>query len=229
MQGRVLIIGKEDGDIKALRKTLKEKSNFVSRAVEKKDFFTETMLKFKPDLIVLNPEASVLGMLDLYHKLRNDRVGAELPVILLISEEECLRAEVPIGLNDVIVKPLRPSEAVSRILLTYKKTHRVSEENVIRSRDVEIDISKYEVKVKNNKITLTYTEYELLKFFISHPGQVFNRDVLLNKVWGYDYFGGARTVDVHVRRLRSKIENGSQTYIETIRNIGYKFLVGEDE
>jgi two-component system alkaline phosphatase synthesis response regulator PhoP len=73
-------------------------------------------------------------------------------------------------------------------------------------------------------LELTFREYELLRFLVEHPGRVFSRDELLNAVWGYDYFGGDRTVDVHVRRLRSKIEDATHTYIETVRNIGYRFV-----
>ena len=73
-------------------------------------------------------------------------------------------------------------------------------------------------------VDLTYKEFELLKFLATHPGKVFTREVLLDKVWGYDYYGGTRTVDVHIRRLRAKIETGPTPYIETVRNVGYKFL-----
>ena len=92
---------------------------------------------------------------------------------------------------------------------------------------IRIDVSKYETRVADKKIDLTYTEFELLKFLCSNPGTVFTREVLLNKVWGYEYYGGTRTVDVHIRRLRSKIEGKSQTFIETVRNIGYKFIAEE--
>ena len=83
------------------------------------------------------------------------------------------------------------------------------------------------VSIGNKKIDLTYTEFELLKFLCSNPGTVFTREVLLSKVWGYEYYGGTRTVDVHIRRLRSKIEGKNQVFIDTVRNIGYKFISEE--
>jgi DNA-binding response OmpR family regulator len=84
-----------------------------------------------------------------------------------------------------------------------------------------------EVTVNGSIVELTFKEYELLKLMASNPGRVYTREVLLNKIWGYDYFGGDRTVDVHIRRLRSKIEDSGHSYIETVRNIGYKFIKNE--
>ena len=92
---------------------------------------------------------------------------------------------------------------------------------------ISIDFERYEVHVHGEPIDLTYKEFELLKFLAMHPGKVFTREALLDKVWGYDYYGGTRTVDVHIRRLRSKIETGGAAYIDTVRNVGYKFLGAE--
>ena len=96
-------------------------------------------------------------------------------------------------------------------------------EELIRCGDLVIDLAKCEVSLSGRLIPLTFKEYELLRFLASNRGRVFTREALLNKVWGYDYYGGDRTVDVHIRRLRSKIEDPTHTFIETVRNIGYKF------
>ena len=103
------------------------------------------------------------------------------------------------------------------------KHRRISGKNMIRHGKLMIDLEKYEVSLNGSTLTFTFKEYELLKFLATHPGKVFTRDVILNKVWGYDYYGGTRTVDVHIRRLRSKLEEGPQTYLETVRGVGYKF------
>ena len=97
-----------------------------------------------------------------------------------------------------------------------------AERRTIRCGDLAIDLAKYEVSVGGRPVILTFKEYELLKFLASNAGRVFTREALLNKVWGYDYYGGDRTVDVHITRLRSKIENLSNIFIETVRNIGYR-------
>jgi two-component system alkaline phosphatase synthesis response regulator PhoP len=93
----------------------------------------------------------------------------------------------------------------------------------VRCGDLVIDLDNCEVTVAGRLITLTFKEYELLRFMAAIPGRVFTRDALLDEVWGHDYFGGDRTVDVHIRRLRSKIEDSTHTFIDTVRNIGYRF------
>ena len=93
---------------------------------------------------------------------------------------------------------------------------------MIKVEDLVIDTARYEVWVGSRQVTLTYKEYELLKLLASEPTRVFTRDALLDQVWGYNYFGGTRTVDVHVRRLRSKLEDSTHTFVETVRNVGYR-------
>lgn len=231
MTGRVLIIGNKDQDVRAIQQALKERTHFVSRLVSPKDFSTDLLLKFKADLILLNVEGTLENGVSPYAQLKAEKISSEIPIILLIDEGVLHepQSNLPIGIQDFFSKPVRSDECITRLLFAFKKIHRISDRSIIRIGDLEIDVSRYEVRINGGKIDLTYTEYELLKFFASHPGQVFNRDVLLNKVWGYDYFGGARTVDVHVRRLRAKIESHSDQFIETVRNIGYKFVMHEEE
>jgi len=96
-------------------------------------------------------------------------------------------------------------------------------EKIIKCGDLVIDLAKCQVSVGIRLVTLTFREYQLLKFLAGNQGKVFTRDALLDKVWGWDYYGGDRTVDVHIRRLRSKIEDRNHSFIETVRNIGYRF------
>jgi two-component system alkaline phosphatase synthesis response regulator PhoP len=95
--------------------------------------------------------------------------------------------------------------------------------NVIRCGDLLLDLGSYRVFVAGRPVELTYKEYELLRFLATHRDQVCTRETLLNRVWGYDFYGGPRTVDVHIRRLRSKIEDRDHTFIETVRSVGYRF------
>ena len=124
--------------------------------------------------------------------------------------------------DDFIVKPCDTRELVTR---AKRLLHRNADSNaeLIRYGDLSIDTARCEVTVDGHRKILTFKEYELLKFLASNPGRVFTRDTLLDRVWGHDYFGGDRTVDVHVRRLRSKIEDSGHCFIETVRNIGYRF------
>jgi DNA-binding response OmpR family regulator len=93
----------------------------------------------------------------------------------------------------------------------------------VRFKDLELDLATYQAKVGDRSLDLTYMEYELLSFFVRHPGRVWSREQLLSRVWGYDYFGGARTVDVHVRRLRAKLGEERAGWITTVRSVGYRF------
>jgi DNA-binding response OmpR family regulator len=126
-------------------------------------------------------------------------------------------------IDDFVVRPFNLSELVARIRRILNRINNADNQDFIRRGDLVIDSAKCEVSVNGRLVVLTFKEYELLKFLMRHKGKVFTRQALLNEVWGYDYYGGDRTVDVHIRRLRSKIEDADHTFIETVRNIGYKF------
>ena len=161
------------------------------------------------------------GSHDILTLCRYIRKEKELPVIGLIPPDKLDNLE---GLvDDFVVKPYNTKELVTRIKHLVKRDTDISTEQ-IRTAGITIDPDKYEVYVNGRLVSLTFKEYELLKVLASHPGRVFTRDTLLNQVWSQDYFGGDRTVDVHIRRLRSKIEDPSHIYIETVRNIGYRFI-----
>ncbi|MEN8614966.1 response regulator transcription factor [Dehalogenimonas sp. THU2] len=125
--------------------------------------------------------------------------------------------------DDFAIKPFDVDELLTRIRRLAVKANAAPAADVITAGDLIIDTARCEVTLGGLPVDLTFREFELLKFLASNRGRVFSREVLLNKVWGYDYFGGDRTVDVHVRRLRSKIEELGQVYVETVRNIGYRF------
>jgi DNA-binding response OmpR family regulator len=144
----------------------------------------------------------------------------QIPLIALISREKLNGLDSSI--DDFVVKPYRVNEVTVRIKRILKQKGRIDSEDIIKCGDLVIDLAKYEVSLDNKLILLTFREYQLLKFLASNKGKVFTREDLLNKVWGWDYYGGDRTVDVHIRRLRSKIEDPTHTFIETVRNIGYR-------
>lgn len=228
MNAKVLLISDTD-DLKALATALKESPHFVSRPASTKEIGPDLTVKAKPDLLVVSTTAAAL--LSVCERIKMEKPLAELPLFAVLDVKELASPsfQAPSGVYDVFTRPLRVEECVARLVLAFKKFNRISDKNVIVSGDLEIDVSRYEVRVGGDKVDLTYTEYQLLKFLASHPGQVFDRDALLNKVWGYEYFGGARTVDVHVRRLRSKIEIKKRSFIETVRNIGYKFIQPDND
>jgi DNA-binding response OmpR family regulator len=128
-----------------------------------------------------------------------------------------------IGFDDFVVYPALTEEVTARVRRAVWQKSGVESDNTLRAGDLHIDLSNYKAYVAGRPIDLTYKEYELLRFLATNRDKVFTREALLNRVWGYDFYGGARTVDVHVRRLRSKIEDRTHTFIETVRNVGYRF------
>ena len=148
------------------------------------------------------------------------RQDMNIPLIALMSGEKL--NGIDSSIDDFVVKPWEPDEVTARIKRILRQKGNIDSEDIIRCGDLVIDLAKYEVSLNGELIMLTFREYQLLKFLASNKGKVFTREALLNKVWGWDYYGGDRTVDVHIRRLRSKIEDPTHTFIETVRNIGYR-------
>ena len=170
-----------------------------------------------PDLVLLEID-SLAGVSSLCRAFRQ----RNLPTIAIARLETVSSLDGHLEADDFIVKPCNPRELVAR---AKRLLHRNAGSNaeIIRYGDLSIDTARCEVTVAGYRKILTFKEYELLKFLASNPGRVFTRDTLLDRVWGHDYFGGDRTVDVHVRRLRSKVEDSDHCFIETVRNIGYRF------
>lgn len=218
---RILIITAAGQNVKGIPSGLAQRGFACSIASPQKDV-SEQVAAQAPDLILLDINNSPdSGRTELLQEIKR---GRPLPVIALVDinaiENSDINHEI---IDDFIIRPGDVNELVLRIKRLLNKTGSTESSEVIRCGDLKIDLAKCEVTVKGQPIELTFREYELLRFLASHPGRVFNRDTLLNQVWGYDYFGGDRTVDVHIRRLRSKIEGPGYTFIETVRNIGYRF------
>lgn len=147
----------------------------------------------------------------------------ESSLIWLVTEEISSRLDPACGIDDFIVLPSSAFELLARVRLQLWKTHKVGSEDLIYAGDLVIDQANYSVAIKSESLNLTFKEYELLRFLVSHRGRVFTREALLNQVWGYDYYGGIRTVDVHIRRIRAKLGADYEDMVETIRNVGYRF------
>lgn len=153
---------------------------------------------------------------------RKLKLRKSLPVIALVSPST-LNLVQEKGFEDFVIKPWNLDELSARIQRAISQTAGPVEERVIKVGDLIIDPVRCEVELAGRLLALTFKEYELLKLLATNKGRVFTREALLNEVWGYDYYGGDRTVDVHIRRLRSKIEDPVHTFVDTVRNIGYKF------
>jgi DNA-binding response OmpR family regulator len=148
--------------------------------------------------------------------------GISAPLIIVLAEGGLAAMNHEWGSSDIILNSAGPAEVEARIRLAIAKYRAVKDVDTIHASGVVIDESSYSAKVHGKPLDLTYKEFELLKFLAQHPGRVFSRDQLLSEVWGYDYFGGSRTVDVHIRRLRAKLGD-LEGLISTVRNVGYRF------
>ena len=156
--------------------------------------------------------------------------GVEAPIIAITTEGGLTAISADWEITDVILDSAGPAEVDARIRLAvdsqvYALEALQGASKEIRQGDVVIDENTYTAKIRGNSLDLTFKEFELLKFLAQHPGRVFTRSQLLQEIWGYDYFGGTRTVDVHIRRLRSKLGPEFESIIGTVRNVGYRFTI----
>jgi DNA-binding response OmpR family regulator len=152
--------------------------------------------------------------------------GVDLPVIAVLKEGGLVALSADWRVDDVLLDTAGPAEVDARLRLALTRRATVSDPSpgIVNAGDLTIEEDNYTARVKSTTLDLTYKEFELLKFLAQHPGRVFSRSHLLQEVWGYDYFGGTRTVDVHVRRLRAKLGTEYDAMIGTVRNVGYKFV-----
>lgn len=149
--------------------------------------------------------------------------GLSLPVLVLAAGFSTQDMNVSGGHVDYCFPPFSAEEFAVRIGLLISRMGGDDSANVVHQGEIRIDIERYEVTVSGRKVDLTFKEYELLRVLASNPGHVYSREALLQTVWAYDYYGGTRTVDVHIRRLRSKINDVEHRFIETVWNVGYRF------
>lgn len=153
-------------------------------------------------------------------KIRDE---AQLAVLLVIDRTLTADIDSETGFSDFILSPIDRTELRVRLGRLGSVPDDVESAEVLAFRDLELNLATYQATVAGTPSDLTYMEYELLRFFVENPARVWSRDQLLAKVWGYDYFGGSRTVDVHVRRLRAKLGEERSSWITTVRSVGYRF------
>ncbi len=155
--------------------------------------------------------------------LRDPEVHDRIGVLLIAADEQLTMVGGGMRIDDFVVPPLASDEFRTRVGRVLWAHTGADEGSLLRRRGLVIDLERYTVSVDGEVVDLTYKEYELLRFLATNAGKPFTREALLNRVWGYDYYGGSRTVDVHIRRIRAKIER-HEAYIDTVRNVGYRFI-----
>ena len=185
----------------------------------------------RPSLVLLDIMLPGIDGLEVCRRLKGDRMTSNIPIIMLTArgDEVDKILGLELGADDYITKPFSVRELAARVksLLRRVAPQQESEPQTLRSGDIMIDITNYEAFKGGEKLSLTLKEFELLKVLVLSRGKVLTRDFLLDRIWGYEYYGETRTVDVHIRHLRQKL--GEEPYIETVRGVGYRFVDREQE
>ncbi len=210
------LITKPDMPCRHIQKWLREKSYRVKTL----PYDNEPDSRF-PDLICMLQSSQ--GSNRRLRLLREEEHTRMLPVLLLVPEKYIPEIDIDLPFDDFIHLDCSREEFHARLSLLLKKHHGLQQENLVRVGALKINLDEYEVQLHGQTVPLTIKEFELLKFLATHRGRVFSRAMLLETIWGMDYYGGMRTVDVHIRRLRAKLELHGDVFIETVRGAGYRF------
>jgi two-component system, OmpR family, alkaline phosphatase synthesis response regulator PhoP len=223
---KILVIDDEMNIVELLKYNLVASGYKVSYALNGKDGL-KLAVENKPDLILLDIMLPEMDGFDVCKEMKKSRDTSNIPIIMLTAKgdefDKILGLEL--GADDYITKPFSVRELMARIKVVLRRNVKEEISDLISIGDLTIYMDKHEVVKAGEKLDLTLKEFELLKLLITNKGRVLTRDFLLDNIWGYEYYGETRTVDVHVRHLRQKIEDNdsSPVYIETVRGIGYKF------
>ncbi|MDS1271897.1 response regulator transcription factor [Lipingzhangella sp. LS1_29] len=174
------------------------------------------------DAILVDARSQLVAARDLCRLLRD--TGLDCPLLAVLTEGGLAAVNPEWAVDDVLLRDCGPAELEARLRLAVGQAEVADDPDEIRRGDLTIDEATYTARMRGRVLDLTFKEFELLKFLAQHPGRVFTRAQLLQEVWGYDYFGGTRTIDVHVRRLRAKLGSEYEALIGTVRNVGYRFV-----
>jgi DNA-binding response OmpR family regulator len=217
---RVLIIAQESEAVSGLRSDI-ARHGLACSIVPHDGELEEEIIAYRPDLVLveMNDKLTFDCTLGLIGEFKEKK---KLPVIALVGRESLSDFDA-IAADDFLLSPYDGRELTLRVKRQLNIAQNGTNGELIRCDGLLIDLARCEVTLEGRIVELTFKEYELLKLLAANSGRVYSREVLLDQVWGYDYYGGDRTVDVHVRRLRSKIEDATHTFIETVRNVGYRF------
>jgi two-component system, OmpR family, response regulator ResD len=222
--GRVLIVD-DDENICEVIKMYLESSGYATRVCHDGRAAQEAFIEYRPDLVLLDIMLPNIDGVDVLKWIRREH---ETPVIMLTAKGETFDKVLglELGADDYIVKPFEPKELIARAKAVLRRYNVDSDsKEALNFQELTIDVNSYNVIYKDQEIKMPPKEFELLYFLAHNKNRVFTREQLLCEVWGYDYPGDSRTVDVHVKRLREKLQGGPNWQIETVWGVGYKFEV----
>ncbi|RQD69948.1 MAG: DNA-binding response regulator [Tindallia sp. MSAO_Bac2] len=222
----ILVVDDEENILELIRFNL-EKSGYkvltANDGSEALSILEDTLV----DLMVLDLMLPDIDGVEICKLIRKSEKNADLPIIMLTAKSEEIDRilGLELGADDYITKPFSVKELAARVKTVLRRSRKESqsEKQILTIKNLELDLTRHEAKVGGISIELTLKEYDLLKILMMNQGKVLSRNFLLDEIWGYDYFGETRTVDVHIRNIRKKIgDDGLEEYIETVRGVGYK-------
>ena len=219
MMRRVLLLSDRPALIQSVDRALRFDGH-VLRTEANAERCVMALHEWRPALLLLDMSAG-LSSRELA-VLVDEPAGGDVPVVAIAEPRSFELVSEVAALSDFVSAPVDEAELRLRVSRLLASDNGGEDSGLLRRGGLEIDTERYKVTVQGDVVDLTYKEYELLRFLASNPGKPFTREALLNQVWGYDYYGGSRTVDVHVRRIRAKIER-DEPFVETVRNVGYRF------
>lgn len=213
----------DDNAIREIEIYALESTGFKARGFSDGDTFWDALQKERPELVVLDVMLPGKDGVELLAMIRKDARLSDLPIIMATAkgdEYDKIRS-LDLGADDYVVKPFGVMELISRIKAVLRRCGHREVQDILSISDLTLNAKERTVTIKGQRIELTYKEFELLKLFLSHPGIAFTREQLFADVWGEDYFGETRTLDMHIRTLRQKLGEYGK-YITTVRNVGYR-------
>ncbi len=216
----------DDASIRDIEVYALHSTGLEARGFEDGTSFWEALKKEKPQLVVLDVMLPGMDGVELLRKMKGSEELCDIPVIMATAKgaEYDKIQSLDLGADDYIVKPFGVMEMVSRVKAVLRRCKPKQTARLLQVKDLIVNLDEHTVSVKGERVVLTYKEFELLRLFLSHPGMVFSREQLYSKIWGEDFAGETRTVDMHIRTLRQKIGEYAEM-IETIRNVGYRMEV----
>ncbi|MCY0879002.1 MAG: response regulator transcription factor [Firmicutes bacterium] len=224
MMQRVLVVDDETAIVELVRYHL-SREGFQVEALDNGQAAVERVMHEPFDLIILDVMLPGMSGLDACRAIRQQ---SDVPIIMLTARKDEVDRVLglELGADDYVTKPFSPRELVARVKAILRRSQKGREDSgEIRYPGLEVDVDRRTVTVDGRPVNLTFTEFELLTILARHPGRAFSREELLVRVWGEDFYGDARTVDVHIRHVREKLQEDPQNprFIETVRGIGYRF------
>ncbi|WP_035290774.1 response regulator transcription factor [Clostridium sp. KNHs214] len=230
MEEKILVVDDEEHIRELIKFNLEKNGYKVGCAVDGNEAL-QYVKRHIPKLILLDVMLPGIDGYDVCKKIRGDKNTANIPIIMITAKGEEIDKilGLELGADDYITKPFSVRELIARVKAMLRRVNLKEDEKVYYFGNISVDFQKHLVLKNGCEIDLTLKEFELLQILIENEGKVMTREILLDKIWGYEYIGETRTVDVHIRHLRKKVEEDDKSpkYIQTIRGIGYRFNLGE--